>query len=88
MSDLVKRMNATVGMNVISSGSTGHEYSIALSQFQEARDYIDSLEAQLEAVPHDSLCASTVGDACDCHKAIGETTSPSQSHDQPPQSAE
>ena len=41
----------------------------------ELVEYIVHLKAQLDAVreaveniPHDSLCATTIGDACDCFK--------------------
>jgi hypothetical protein len=46
MSDLVKRMKATLGMNVISPGSSADEYRVAAWQFAEAMDRIAELEEE------------------------------------------
>lgn len=47
MSDLIKRMGATIGMGVISSGSTAHEYSIAEAQFREAKTALEAKDAEI-----------------------------------------
>jgi hypothetical protein len=55
MSDLSKRMKATLQMDVISCGSSAFEYSVARSQFQEAANRIKELEANQCNEWHDKL---------------------------------
>ena len=47
LSDITKRMQATLGMDVISSGDS-FERRIAESQFQEAIKYIQKLEQEVD----------------------------------------
>jgi hypothetical protein len=46
MSDLLKRMRATLQMGVIATRSSAQEYAIAESQFKEAYHRIEALEAE------------------------------------------
>jgi len=70
VSDLIKRMKATLRMGVISSGSTSHEYAIAESQFKEAADaleakdkHIAELEAEIDILRHRMISIKAIAEA-------------------------
>ena len=57
-----KGLSKLIGVNE----RTANELLQALKAEREA---VSELERQIAAVPHDSMCASIIGDKCDCWKA-------------------